>query len=72
MIANFQSEYFEGLKKLRAEVYSGTSFVDNFEHLDYYDYDKFLSDSSDDYPKYADGIDITGQNLSLFREEGYG
>ena len=29
---------------------------DLIKEMGYYDYDKFLSDSSDDHPKYSDGI----------------
>jgi len=30
-----------------------------------YDYNKFLSDSSDDYPKYDDGIEATKSHENL-------
>ena len=30
-----------------------------------YDYNKFLSDSSDDYPKYDDGIEVTKPKENL-------
>tara|TARA_R110002012_G_scaffold264771_1_gene448153 strand:+ start:124 stop:474 length:351 start_codon:yes stop_codon:yes gene_type:complete len=42
MIATIKSKCLEELKMSRAEEY---------------DYNKFLSDSSDDHPKYADGIE---------------
>ena len=42
MIATIKSKYLEELKMSRAEEY---------------DYDKFLSDSSDDHPKYDEGIE---------------
>lgn len=41
MLANFNIETLNRIKDMRAEEY---------------DYDKFLSDSSDDYPKYSDGL----------------
>lgn len=41
MLSNIKFKAIEDLKMSRAEEY---------------DYNKFLSDSSDDYPKYADGI----------------
>ena len=42
MIGNIKFKYIESLKNMRAEEY---------------DYNKFLSDSSDDFPKYADGLE---------------
>jgi hypothetical protein len=42
MIATIKSKCLEELKMSRAEEY---------------DYNKFLSDSSDDHPKYSDGIE---------------
>jgi hypothetical protein len=42
MIANFYIKSLNNLKYMRA---------------DEYDYDKFLEDSSDDHPKYSDGIE---------------
>ncbi len=42
MLANIKFKAIEDLKKLRAEEY---------------DFNKFTEDSSDDFPKYADGIE---------------
>lgn len=50
MLGNIKFKAIEDLKMIRAKTV-GVSAKDN------YDYNKFLEDSSDDYPKYADGID---------------
>ena len=44
MLSNIKFKAIEDLKMTRAEEY---------------DYNKFLSDSSDDYPKYDEGIEVT-------------
>jgi hypothetical protein len=52
MLANIKIKAIEDLKMSRAEEY---------------DYNKFLSDSSDDFPKYDDGI----ETKSAFTDSGY-
>jgi hypothetical protein len=52
MLSNIKFKAIEDLKMTRAEEY---------------DYDKFLSDSSDDYPKYEDGI--SQEKMDAVREK---
>lgn len=47
MLAQFKHKYLEELKMIRADEYGVFSF----------DYNEFLEDSSDDYPRYEDGLD---------------
>lgn len=60
MLANIKFKAIEDLKMIRAKTI-GVSAEDN------YDYNKFLSDSSDDFPKYDDGI----ETKSAFTDSGY-
>ena len=57
MLANIKFKAIEDLKMTRAEEY---------------DYDKFLSDSSDDYPRYDEGLsqDEVGEDNGVSLIEG--
>ena len=54
MLANIKFKAIEDLKMTRAEEY---------------DYNKFLSDSSDDYPKYDEGL--SQEQLDAVRESSF-
>ena len=58
MLGNIKFKYIESLKNMRAEEY---------------DYDKFLSDSSDDYPKYEDLVNdnCKDKNISYNQVDDY-
>ena len=65
MLANIKFKVIEDLKMTRAK-----------ESNEFYNYNKFLSDSSDDYPKYDEGIGCTGIVMKqadddMFYQEAY-